>query len=196
MPKDFKEQLLPGKFQSSGVPNNAFGVAHAYRFIVQMDLKGLTELTNPEKDKEFWVNISEASVPGMNMTVEGSIINQRQRYHATERADQDLQLTFVESSDMPMRKLFCDWMSLIWNPDTLSRAYPSTYSLDEITVWSFDKALQAHTGDVFKKCFPFNINDLDYKVDTYDVVSTQVQFKYSAHTVITAGEPNLTWTNL
>lgn len=184
---DYSDLLDPSKFLTSKSFSSQYGLSKAHRFALQFAMgnveKNFSALSILNPINDFVYDAIEVSVPGITMAVSGSIIDQRPRYHGTERSDQDLSITFIESADMPYRKFFSSWINMIWDPRTKTRNYPADYTADEIRVWVLDNEAKGAICDIFKDVFPFEINDLDFNVSKYDTMTTTVKFKIGLHDV-------------
>lgn len=187
MPETFpKNPLDPANFLSSSSMLSDNGLANKSRFLVEIPLSGdIEKFFN--MDFLRW-NVLSASVPGVDMAVSMTSINQRPRYFGTERADQDVQLTFLESADMPIRRGFDKWIGLIWDPFTGIRQYPDDYTVESMKIWSLSAAGQGVYYDEFQGIFPYNIADLDWDTAGYEIVPTVVKFKYRTHVVKEQGD--------
>lgn len=189
--KDFSKYIDPNELISNNNINDIVnGAALKHNFLVSLDLGGTGDanvkavfnevgLLSPN-DALAW-NAIEVSVPGVDMAVSQSIINQRPRFFGTERGDQDLQITFVESSDMPIRRAFDKWISLMWDPYTGLRKYPDEYTVETLKVWSLSSTGHGTYFDEFQGIFPYNIADIDWNTGAFDLMTTVVKFKFRAH---------------
>ena len=187
MAKDFSKHLDPSNFISSSSMQSPDGLTNKSRFLAEMSLKDPIDAFFESDELLRW-NVLSASVPGVDMAVSSTIINQRPRYFGTERADQDVQLTFLESADMPMRRGFDKWIGMIWDSFTGVRLYPDQYSIESLKVWSLSSFGEGVYYDEFQGVFPYNIADLDWDTAGYETVPTVVKFKYRAHVVREAND--------
>lgn len=178
---EFGQYLDPAKFITSSNIGSSNGVANKHRFAVQIPT--LPTGIKFDGNSDLTWNAISASVPGVDMAVSQSSVNQYPRFFGTERGDQDLQITFVEASDMPIRRMFERWIALIWDPYTGLRSYPDTYKVDKVLVWSLTNSGIGVAADQFIDAFPYNIADIDYDAATYDMMTTVVKFKFRVHTL-------------
>ena len=187
MAKEFSQHLDPANFIASSSMKSPEGLSNKSRFLAEMTLKAPIDGFFEDIDLLRW-NVLSASVPGVDIAMSSTIINQRPRYFGTERADQDVQLTFLESSDMPIRRGFDLWIGMIWDSFTGVRLYPDDYSIESLKVWSLSPIGEGVYYDEFQGVFPYNIADLDWDTAAYDTVPTVIKFKYRAHVVREASD--------
>ena len=174
-----EEFVVPTNFIANG--NVGFGLQYQHNFIVELAAPNLG--IDVDGGKTITWNAMQASVPGITLGVEGSNINGYTLYHATERADQDLQITFLEDSSMIIRSYFERWISLAFDQDTKVRKYPEDYSAQELKVRTYASDGLSTYADVFYNVFPFEINDLDFNKSSYEQVMTAVTFKFKRHLI-------------
>lgn len=183
---NYKKFLDIDEFISKSAFNSSKGVARAHRFFIRMNLNGTINSLGNDLDNIFdylqW-SIYDVSLPGVNMNVNFTTVAQHPRHYAVDRQDQDLQISFIESSDMVIKRFFERWIKLQWNPITGQRNLPTTYLGEELDVVTLTPLGEVGCVDRFRDFFPFSITDYDLGVDKYDHILTKVNFKFRSHVV-------------
>lgn len=175
------QYLVPTNFISNG--HVGIGLQYQHNFLIEMSYNNLDGIDIKAGDVLRW-NAVQVSLPGINQGVDGSNINGFTIYHATERSDQDLQITFIEDYNMTIRSYFERWISKLYDQKTKIRRYPKEYMLPELRVHTYSSAGGISTYcDFFGDVFPFEINDLDFNKSSYDHITTTVTFKFKKHLI-------------
>jgi len=184
---DYKQFLDPSEFIANAAISSRHGLSKKHLFVAEIpDM--IPSIMEGMSTFDLTWNALSASVPGVDLGISCTIINQRPRYYGTERADQDLQITYLESSDMPIRRLFDRWIGLIWDPFTGIRNYPDDYTVESLKVSSLNGQGEQAYFDEFTRVFPYNVADLDWETGSHDLVATVVKFKFSVHTIKAFGD--------
>ena len=131
--------------------------------------------------EELTWNAIEVSTPGVTLGVTGANINGRPVYYAQERADQDLQITFLEDASLSCRRFFEGWMQLMFNPFDKLREYPLFFQSDNVTISSTNPSGKIEYEDIFIDVFPFQISDINYNKSGNEITKTAVSFKFRTH---------------
>lgn len=159
------------------------GLQYKHNYIVEFHLGRLNIGHDLYSEDDMMWNAVECSIPGVAIGMAGNILGGRPRYAPGERSDQDLRITFLEDSNMSARRFFDKWIARAYNPYTKVRNYPQDFSATDCVIKTFNQAGEVTYFDQFIEPFPFEINDLDFGRSTYDIVNTQVTFKYKQHLI-------------
>lgn len=139
--------------------------------------------------KNGWLEIQVIGVDCPNISIDSAELelNGLRRFYFKGRTDGDLTITFLESSDLVLRRFFYEWIKQAVDIDFtggVKRHYMSEFAASDIIVAPLDFEGKAHYGDRFIKIFPVNIHDITYNYGTNnDIIKTAVTFKYMFHQV-------------
>jgi len=175
-------KLDPSEFTSGS--HLITGLLYSHNYIVVMQ--------GPKADpglisEKLLINAVDVSVSGLSLDMQMASLSSRPRFTATERSDQDLRISFLETHDMQVRILFEKWLSLAYNQKSKVRGYPDDFKSSSIVIHSADNAGKGSAGDVFINAVPYQINDLDYSVSNNSIIKTVVTFKFEGHLVTSDG---------
>lgn len=145
--------------------------------------------------KPEWLNFQVLSVdcPGISINTNDSELNGVNRYYFKGRSYDDLQITFLETSELTLRDYFALWMKEAVHIDTVNGGVERRYITDIVAENFFLAPLDykgiARRGDRFRGVFPIKIQDINYNYATAgEIVKTTVTFKYMFHEVETVHE--------
>lgn len=134
----------------------------------------------------FAVNVS-----GIELQTEEMDIQEIKRYYLKNRTDDDLQISFLESADLKIRKFFYDYLDkygLHFNAtnQTYRRNFVDEYYISKIEVVPyFRDGKPSKTYDVFEKCLLYKISDLNFDLSNEDqLVRTDINFKFKFHKIV------------
>ena len=187
-PKEMGSAFEISNFLASSAINK--GLHYQHNFIVQVDQP--LNFKHDVSQVELTWNASEVAVPGIVLGVDTLKINGRPRFFASERAEQDLKITFIEDKNMSCRRFFDEWMSIIFNPFDKGRNYPDDFKAPFIKVHTTDQNGQSSFSDTFMDVFPFDISDMNYSVSAYGISKTSVTFKFKSHILEGPTDNNIT----
>ena len=107
-------------------------------------------------------------------------------YYITNRARNDLSITFLDNADYLIRSSFYNLMSVNgFNENKQTRGYYKDFQMGEISVIPLrpdgSPGLQR---DVFKEVFVSKIDSIEYDRTMTDLLYTVVTFKYRFHDII------------
>lgn len=111
-------------------------------------------------------------------------LNGVKRYYFMGRNDPDLEITFLETPDLLLRRFFYDWLQLAANVSAngVVRHYLEEYSASEFLVFPLDFQGRGYIADKFINVFPYDISSVNYNYSrNNDVIKTTVKFKYMFH---------------
>lgn len=137
-----------------------------------------------------WLEFQVMDVQCSNFTLKSGAdyeLNGARRYFFQGRDDNDLEITFLETSDMLIRRYFYYWMNLAVNVyyGGLTRGYMSEYVSEEFVVVPLDFRGVGYFADKFLNVFPYDISSIPYSYSRNgDIIKTTVKFKFMYHHVM------------
>jgi len=180
--------LNPANFLAHSNVKN--GLQYKHNFLVTLSsLPPLLNNENVSTEDLSW-NAIDVSVPGISLGIGSNQVAGRPRYFTQERQDQDLSITFLDNTNMEIRRFFEEWMALAFNPYIKLRKYPSEYQAPELNVNTMNQFGKLTYMDCFLDVFPYLIDDLDFSRNQYEIIKTKVTFKYRVHVIDSAAESN------
>ena len=163
---------------------NRFAVAIEIPAIVDFLDEDLTDLTEMGRILSFGVQ----SVQCPNIGIEMGVINTNNQVlnYMKERSDADLSVTFLEDSNLTVRRFFNGWMRAGYDPATKARRYPKDIWAEHIQVHPVHAdGKTSKSGDIFFRCIPYDIIDMNYDMSAENSIQKiEVKFKYSVHDVV------------
>jgi hypothetical protein len=138
-----------------------------------------------------WLEFQVMSVdcPGISIETNTMELNGINRYSFKGRSYDDLQITFLDTSDLALRDYFYKWISLAVNIDSIGgvrRSYLSEIQATDFVIAPLDSFGVARRCDRFFNTFPIKIQDQNYNYATAgEIIKTTVTFKYMFHKIDT-----------
>jgi hypothetical protein len=195
---DLKTQLLVGN-----------GLARTNRFMVTLpDISGGTfegfDRTNTRMRNILCTN---ASLPGRQILTHDRIVGTERRKVAYGYAVDDVTLTFMDTSDLPMRQYFEKWMGTIGpvneNQDLNVTEYPDTYAQRVIIHQlaqpiplgnvPFADYAQSTYSCALVQAFPTAMSEIAYSNDLDGYATFSVTMSYSWWEQVPAGQLSLSF---
>jgi hypothetical protein len=120
---------------------------------------------------------------------EGSTVelNGIKRYYFMGRNDIDLEITFLETPDLLLRRFFYNWLQLAANVSSAGviRNYLEDYVAKEFLIFPLDYKGRGYMADKFINVFPYEVGNLSYGYGkNNDVLKTTIKFKSMFHHMI------------
>lgn len=114
-------------------------------------------------------------------------LNGVKRYYFMGRNDSDLEITFLETPDLLLRRFFYNWINLAANVSSAGviRRYLNEYTCKEIVIFPLDYAGRGYFADKFVNVFPYDISANTYSYGRAgDILKTTVKFKSMFHHMV------------
>ena len=114
-------------------------------------------------------------------------LNGARRFFFQNRDDSDLEITFLDTPDMIIRRFFYWWMNLAANPtmDGIRRYYMKDYVSKEFVVVPLDYKGTGYYADKFLNVFPYEITSIPYSYSrNNEILKTTVRFKFMYHHIM------------
>lgn len=131
-------------------------------------------------------NIYKVNCPAITLDIETREVDMVPKIYFKNWAYSDLEISYVESSDLLIRNLFYGWMKKIVSPDHAKRDYYDEVKAEHFKLFPLDNNGNAHIQDVFYEVTPFSIDSVNFDMgDSGEQVAlTTIKFKYLRHEVI------------
>jgi len=185
MSLDLKEFIEIDWFKRTSTLADNLGIPLSNRFAMLLNAP-----KSPAFQKNGWLEIQvlSADCPDLSLEMGSQELNGTQRYFAKGRSDGDLQVTFLETPDLSLRRFFFAWMSVALKVDkdgSTRRGYLEEYVASELKIAPLDFEGKAHYADRFIDAFPYKIADINYNYGaSNEMIKTVVYFKYRVHDVV------------
>lgn len=89
----------------------------------------------------------------------------------------DVTMTFLNTSDYSIRKMFDTWRKLVVDPDSYRIGYESEYTTD-IRIAALDIQDKEIYAVTLLKAWPLSLSDISFSNDGSNVVKQEVSFAY------------------
>lgn len=136
------------------------------------------------EDKLTW-NLTKVKCAGFELGVGNKEVDMMPRYYFKNYVYDDLSVSYIETCDLQIRKLFVDWMDKCLSVKGYVRNY-----FDDVKSPHFEVFPLSGRGDVvntenFYDIVPYKIDSLEYDTSSSDdqLVHTTVFFKYLRHDI-------------
>lgn len=179
---DVKKFLDTNEFVANSFIGTKKGLVRANRFYVEIIPPGNINFGTEGLTSEVlaW-NASMVNCSSLAMGVETRNINTVTRHYYKSRQDSDLNITFLESPDLPIRRFFSRWIRQGYDINTLRRGFPDELK-GEVRVYPIGQDGQITAGDIFYEVVPTDIAAMDFSSFNDDVlIRTSVTFKFKWH---------------
>lgn len=140
--------------------------------------------------KNGWLELQVLSVDCPALTVDFAEfeLNGVKRFYGKGLTHDDLQITFLETPDLSLRRFFYAWQSLAVKASSTegtTRLYQDQFTCKELKIAPLDFEGKAYYADRFIGAFPTRIADINYNYGTSgEMLKTIVTFKYEFHDVV------------
>lgn len=153
----------------------------------QSRFKGILKSPSiPSLPEEFltW-NLTKVKCSGFELGTGYKEVDMMPRYYIKNWVLDDLSISYLETSDMQIRKWFYQWMDNCLTTDGYKRNYYDEVKSDLFTIEPLDGRGNSSTKEVFRDLVPFKIDSLEYDTSSSDdqLVHTTVFFKYLSHSI-------------
>jgi hypothetical protein len=200
---DFTSYLSVNNFVKKSILNDSDsgashnGILRLNRFVGVLDIKMLKKLdkgsnNNVEKlghDFFSW-NIFKINCPSLKFKMEDKEMDGIPRHYIQSWVYDDLEISFLESSDMKFRHYFFEWMESALSTATSSRRYYEDVMSRYFIIYPLNAKGVPERYEVFYNLIPTEIGSVDYDVSDEGtaVVLTKVKFRYIGHKVLSFKE--------
>ncbi len=148
------------------------------------------EVSYTEFKSNGWLEFQVMDVTCSNFTLKSGSdyeLNGARRYYFQGRDDSDLEITFLDTSDLLIRRFFFWWLNLAADVTEygVTRRYMSEYVSKEFLVVPLDYRGYGYYADKFTEIFPYDISSITYSYGrNNDILKTTVKFKYMYHYLV------------
>jgi hypothetical protein len=127
--------------------------------------------------------VLNAYCPDITVETEAIEVNALPFYYLKSRTDQQLEIGFLDSSDLTVRAFFYDWINAGFDLITRKRVYIDDISSEKMKIFPLDYKGRATRADVLYHVFPVAISSIDYDLQSENqFVKTSVKFIFRYHT--------------
>lgn len=150
------------------------------RFVGIMDMGTKTSIGY---DESFIWNIMKITCPGFKIGVDSKEVDMIPRYYFKNYEIDDLSISYLETSDLMMRKFFHNWLNKILNMHSYDRKYFNDICANTFKIFPLNEHNLITSCDVFEEVVPYDINYIDFDVSEggENLSLTTVKFKYVRH---------------
>lgn len=161
------------------------GLLRSNRFVVGVKCgKKLFSLSKSGEETLLW-NATNVSCPGIDVEFGDGELNGVRRHYMKTRSDSDLSITFLETPDLEIRRLFNQWIDAGVRIGDDGNSVRRNYISDiygQVTVAPLTVMGNTYYHDVFTNCFPYSVNNLEYDIAAENgILKTEVKFKFGVH---------------
>lgn len=195
---NFMSFMSIDSFMKNSILNDANysnGIMRLNRFVGVMDVKRVrhlftgdghnNELEDYGNDFIAW-NIFKINCPSFRIGTIDKEIDQIPRHAFKTWQYDDLEVSYIESSDMKVRHYYYEWMESALSSHTFRRRYYDDIMSKWFIIYPLNFQGQAERYEIFEDLIPVDINSVNYDVsDAGDQVAlTTVKFKYISHRLL------------
>lgn len=171
----------------SFIGTSSSGLLRTNRFVVGVyPGPGGFKFSSNMHETLLW-NAMSVSCPGVDVEFGEGELNGIRRSYMKTRADSDLEISFLDTPDMTIRRFFESWIShgvyITGDGRNVRRRY-ITKLYGTITVAPLTAMGNTYYQDSFSLAFPYSINNIEYNMaNDNEVHKTTVKFKYTIHRI-------------
>jgi len=176
------------KYKNNSTLSDNLGLPFVNRYIC---LLNAPSKTSGEFSNNGWLEMQVLSVdcPSLGVDFGEMEMDGVRRFYSKTTANDDLQITFLETPDLSLRRFFYAWLNLAVRTDnqgnSTRRLYQDQYTCKELKVAPLDFEGKAYYADRFLQTFPYKIQDINYNYGTSnEIIKTTVSFKYVFHDIV------------
>lgn len=186
IPKTPSENILniESFLNKSFISNSINGILRSNRFRVEINPPEMLLKQNSSNIVEkLTYNVLSISCPQISMDLGNAEINTWFKYYYKGRTDSDLSISFLESSDLEIRRFFESWIRLGFDPITKIRKYIDDISKGtSIILYPLGNNTNPEYAEIFEEIFPYEINNLEFNYsEDNSILKTEVKFKFIFH---------------
>jgi hypothetical protein len=185
----------------TGISAGSTGVLRLNRFVGVLNIKKIKSLFKEDghnNELEEWGNdflswnIFKINCPAFKLDCETKEMDSIPRHYFKTWTYDELEVSFLESSDMKIRHYFYEWMQSALHSHTFVRRYYDEIKADWFIIYPLNAQGVAERYEIFENLVPIEISSMDYDVSDEGtaVVLTKVKFKYIGHEVLSFNEGN------
>lgn len=179
------------------------GLARSNRFLVTLPSLGAGGIIGFLGARNMNILCRNASIPGKQTLTHEKRTGMKLEKVAYGYAVDDVTMTFLETSTLPVRRYFDEWRSLILDEDNQTAAYRSEYqkrvvihqlampvpiaSLPVLNRIPIDVQASTYSVELIN-AFPTTLTGIDYNNEADGFVETTVQLSYTNWKRVPAGQ--------
>jgi len=161
------------KLKSTIASRNGLARTNQFRVLLPTNIPGIT------LDMDTLDTLCEnVNLPGKQILTSNRVIGMEFQKVAYGYAVDDVSMTFMETSDMPIKKYFDAWRSTILDEVTQTVAYKVDYQRT-IKIFKMDNQNRSTYGVELLEAFPTTISSVVLGNDDNQYVRTNIQISYT-----------------
>lgn len=178
-PTDF---LNVQNFLQNSTLFDAHGILRSNRFMVLLNTPNVFKGAKTSDWLEW--QVLNAFCPDITVDVDSIEVNALPFYYLKSRADQELEIGFLDSASLIVRSFFYNWINAGFNQITRKRAYIDEISAGQMKIFPLDHKGEAVRADVLYDVFPVSVSSIDYDLQSENqFIKTSVKFVARYHTI-------------
>lgn len=147
----------------------------------------ITDETDGGWGNEFlaW-NITKIKCPAFELGIGSKEVDMMPRHYFKNWTNEDLQISYLETSDLKMRHMFFEWMESCLTVKGYVRQYYDDVKSDWFTIYPLNYQGGVDRYEIFRDLVPYKIDSVEYDISSDDesLVHTTVSFKYLKHELL------------
>lgn len=158
---------------------NTCGLLRLNRFIGVID--GGVEY---KYEKMLTWNLFQINCPSIRVETDSREVDAIPRYCVKSWAYDDLTVSYLETADLKIKKIFVKWMNRVLDTTTFAREYYNNVKAHTFKIYAIKSNGDiSDTYEVFYNLIPVEISSVDYDVsdEGTSVALTKIKFKYIKH---------------
>jgi len=123
---------------------------------------------------------TSANIPGRSFSTDEIQMHKQAVKMVYGFIDEDIEMTFLLTNDMYMKKMFDDWSQAIINDQTYTLSYKNEYTTD-VVIQQLNMDNKVVYGAKLENAYPITISPIEYSNDSEDIGSFTVTFSYDKY---------------